>query len=199
MIQLDLAALRSQLDLEGKYVDFSLIRTALTVEKVVRDLDIILTEPTKEGECRGKCPKCQKDRSFALNINTNRFNCFGKTCILKGGGVIDFFAKLYEVPAKEASHLLACAYGIQPYSQMQVSQSKPAQNPVSEKPPAAQTKQPKQSREVVSREEFEALESKVERLSILVWSMMFEKGEIDESQDLFDDQPDYEFENAISA
>jgi len=31
--------------------------------------------------------------------------------------VIDFFAKLFEVPAKEASHLLACAYGIQPYAQ----------------------------------------------------------------------------------
>ncbi len=31
--------------------------------------------------------------------------------------MIDFFSKLNEVPAKEASHLLACAYGIQPYSQ----------------------------------------------------------------------------------
>ncbi len=199
MVNLDVVELRSKLDLEGKYVDFSLLRTALTVEKVVRDLDIILTEPTKEGECRGKCPKCQKDRSFALNINTNRFNCFNKTCILKGGGVIDFFAKLYEVPAKEASHLLACAYGIQPYSQMQVSESQRVKPAASDKPPVAvKTEQPKQSGEVVSRAEFEALEAKFERLSILVWSMMFEKGEIDESQDLFDEQKDYEFETAMS-
>lgn len=113
MIQLDIKELRSKLDLDGKYVDFSILRTSLPVEKLVRDLDVKLTEATKEGECRGICPKCKKERSFALNVNTNRFNCFTKGCFLKGGGVIDFFAKLYEVTAKEASHLLACAYGIQ--------------------------------------------------------------------------------------
>jgi DNA primase len=115
MVNLDAAELRSKLDLEGKYVDFNLLRAALTVIKVVGDLNIELTEPTKEGECRGKCPKCDKDRSFCLNANTSRFKCFAKGCNLKGGGVIDFCAKLYEVSAKEASHLLACIYGIQPY------------------------------------------------------------------------------------
>jgi hypothetical protein len=49
MIELDLESLQTQIDLEGKYVDFSLLRTALTVEKVVRDLDVNLTEPNKEG------------------------------------------------------------------------------------------------------------------------------------------------------
>jgi hypothetical protein len=116
MVNLDVAELRPKLDLEGKYVDFSVLRTALAVVKVVRDLDVSLSEPNKEGECRGTCPKCQKERSFSLNINTNRFNCFAKGCTLKGGGVIDFCAKLFEVPAKEASHLVACAYGIQPYA-----------------------------------------------------------------------------------
>jgi len=114
MVNLDIAELRSKIDLEGKYVDFGTIRTALSVVKTVRDLDVFLSEPNKEGECRGTCPKCGKERSFSLNINT-RFNCFAKGCTLKGGGVIDFCAKLYEVSAKEASHLLACAYGIQPY------------------------------------------------------------------------------------
>ncbi|MBA4184423.1 MAG: hypothetical protein H0X49_10485, partial [Acidobacteria bacterium] len=80
-------------------------------------MNIELSEPSKEGECRARCPKCAKDRSFALNTNSNRFNCFAKGCNLKGGGVIDFFGKLYETTAKEASHLLACAYGIQPYFQ----------------------------------------------------------------------------------
>jgi hypothetical protein len=116
MVNLDVAELRSKLNLETKYVEFSLIRTSLTVTALVADLNISLLEPTKEGECRGKCPKCGKDRSFVLNIETNRFNCFAKGCILKGGGVIDFYSKLLEVTAKEASHLLACAYGIQPYA-----------------------------------------------------------------------------------
>ncbi len=116
MVNLDVARLRSKLDLENKYVDFGVLRTSLTVFKVVGDLSVEMTEPNREGECRGKCPKCEKDRSFCVNANTNRFNCFAKGCVLKGGGVIDFFSKLYEVPAKDASHLLACAYGIQPYT-----------------------------------------------------------------------------------
>jgi hypothetical protein len=199
MIGLDMAQLRSKLDLEGKYVDFSLIRTALTVEKVVRDLGVDLTSPTEAGECRGKCPKCGKDKSFSLNVNTNRFNCFAKSCVLKGGGVIDLVAKIYEVPAKDASHLLACAYGIQPYSQEPVAKSQPEKKPPAETPPAqVKTELPGESREMVSREEFDELEKKVERLSMLVWSMMFEKGEIEESQDLFDDQSDYEFQSLVS-
>jgi len=127
MVDLDIAELRSKIDLEGKYVDFSVLRTALTVDKVTIDLDINLSDPNKQGECRGACPKCQKEKSFSLNINTNQFNCFARGCTLKGGGVIDFCAKLYEVSAKEASHLIAYAYGIQPYTQeMAISESHPA-------------------------------------------------------------------------
>jgi hypothetical protein len=134
-----------------------------------------------------------------LNINTNRFNCFTKGCFLKGGGVIDLFAKLYEVPAKEASHFLACAYGIQPYSSEPVDKAEESKNPGSEKPRAIiQTEQPQQSREAVSREEFDVLNQKVERLSTIVWSLMFEKGEIEETDVLFDDQTDYELKTFVS-
>ncbi len=30
--------------------------------------------------------------------------------------MIDFYSKITEVTAKEASHVLTCAYGIQPYA-----------------------------------------------------------------------------------
>lgn len=116
MVNLDAAELRSKIDVETKYVDFSLIRASLPVTVLVTDLNIFLSEPTEEGECRGKCPKCGKNRSFVLNVSTNRFKCFAKGCNLKGGGVIDFYSKLIEVTAKEASHLLARAYAIQPYA-----------------------------------------------------------------------------------
>jgi hypothetical protein len=128
MINFDIAELRSKLDLAAKYVNFNVLRTALTVVKVVRDLGIVLTDPTKDGECRGKCPRCGKDRSFCLNVITNRFNCFAKGCNLKGGGVIDFYAKLYTVSAKEASHLLALVYGIQPYVKAPITENQPADN-----------------------------------------------------------------------
>lgn len=200
MIELNLESLRAQIDLEGKYVDFSLLRTAITVEKLVRGLGVELTEATKEGECRAKCPKCGKDRSFALNINTNRFNCFAKGCFLKGGGVIDFFAKLYEVPAKEASHLLAYAYGIQPYSSEPVEKSEPEKKPTLEKPPAVlQSAQPEQGREVVTRAEFDELKNRFERLSIIVWSLIFEAGEINETDQFFDDQPDEELKSVVAS
>jgi DNA primase len=113
---MEIAELRSKIDMETLYVDFTLIRTALTVVSVAGDLKVVLSEAGKDGERRGTCPKCEKERSFSLNVNTNRFNCFAKGCNLKGGGVIDFFAKLYSVSAKEASHLLAFIYGIQPYT-----------------------------------------------------------------------------------
>jgi len=85
MVSLDAAELRSKLDLDAKYIDFNLLRTTLSVVKTVTDLNIDMTEPNKDGECRGKCPKCGKDRSFCLNVDTNRFNCFAKGCNLKGG------------------------------------------------------------------------------------------------------------------
>jgi hypothetical protein len=134
MVNLDVAQLRLKLDLEGKYVDFNLLRSTLSVITVVNNLDVTLTDPNKDDECRGICPKCGKDRSFVVNINTNRFNCFAKGCNLKGGGVIDFFAKLYSVSAKEASHLLAYVHGIQPYGEEAVnsSQSKPVSKSMAE-------------------------------------------------------------------
>jgi hypothetical protein len=181
-MKFDFNFLKSRIDLEGKYVDFGLLRTALTVERVVRDLATELTEANADGECRGICPKCRKERSFALNINTNRFNCFNKGCVLKGGGVIDLVAKLREIPAKEASHLLACAYGIQPYSLEQVGETVEVEPTISNQNKAAE------SREAVSRAEFEALKEKVERLSIIVWSKLFEDGEIEAEDSLFEDE-----------
>ncbi len=62
-----------------------MLRAALSVVKVVRDLVVSLTDPNKEGECRGSCPTWQKERSFSLNINSNLFNYFAKGCTLKGG------------------------------------------------------------------------------------------------------------------
>ena len=61
MTKLDLKSLRPQIDLEGKYVDFSTLRTALTVASIVRDLEVNLTEATQEGKCRAICPKCKKN------------------------------------------------------------------------------------------------------------------------------------------
>ncbi len=113
---MELADLRSRIDPDKFYVDFALLRAALPVTTLINDLQVVMSAPNREGECRGQCPKCGREKSFSLNTNSSRFNCFNKGCRLKGGGVIDFYAKLFEVTAKEASHLIAYAYGIDPYS-----------------------------------------------------------------------------------
>lgn len=134
---MELAELRSKIDMENLYVDFNVIRQALSVETAAKDLQMSLSEPNKEGERRGQCPKCGKEKSFSLNINTNRFNCFAKGCLLKGGGVIDFYAKLYAVSAKEASHLLAFIYSIQPYTQETAATSSASATVADDKQPDA--------------------------------------------------------------
>lgn len=177
MKNLDVAELRSKIDVEGFYVDFAILRSTLTVSTVVRDLGVELSEPSFEGECRGTCPKCKKEKSFTLNINTNRFNCFGKGCKLKGGGVIDFFSKLNEVSAKETSHLLACAYGIQPYSSEPVAKQngKPNQQPNGNgTKPESKREAAQKSRGAVTRAEFDDLKERFERLSNIVWTNMLE-------------------------
>ena len=184
MQKLDLAELRSKIDLEGMYVDFAILRSALTVANVARDSGVQLSEPTFDGECRGKCPKCKKEKSFTVNINTNRFNCFGKGCKLKGGGVIDFFSRLNEVSAKDSSHLLACAYGIQPYSSEPVAEQNgngnrnpnPQLNGKEEGPEqvSAASAPTVKNMEAVTRSEFEDLKAKVERLSNFMWTYILE-------------------------
>lgn len=173
MKNLDVAELRSKIDIENLYVDFGILRSTLSVSTVAQDLGVELSEPSFEGECRGTCPKCKKEKSFTLNINTNRFNCFGKGCKLKGGGVIDFFSKLNEVSAKETSHLLACAYGIQPYSSEQVTGQNGNPNQEANGNGTRPEHEPAQTnRGVVTREEFEDLKARFERLSNYVWDQM---------------------------
>jgi molybdopterin/thiamine biosynthesis adenylyltransferase len=169
MTNIDVADLRRKIDLDGRYVDFGVVRTALQVSTVAEDSGVHLSDPSYEGELRGKCPLCLKDKSLAINMNTNRFNCFGKGCALRGGGVIDFFTKLYHVTSKDASHMLACAYGIAPYSSEPLEEKTKAINPRIggkgvESMPA--------SKEVVTRSEFDDLKARLDRLSGIVWTHM---------------------------
>lgn len=172
MHKLDVAELRSKINMDGRYVDFGLLRSALTVSNVARDSGVLLSEPTFEGECRGTCPKCKKEKSFTVNINTNRFNCFGKGCNLKGGGAIDFFSKLHEVSAKDASHLLACAYGVQPYSSESVAEQN-GKLPPQENDNGADSMTPG-SEGMVTRSEFDNLKARFERLRTFVWTYMLQ-------------------------
>ena len=170
MKKLDVVDLRSKIDMNGRYVDFAILRSALSVSGVARYSGVLLTEPTFDGECRGDCPKCEREKSFTVNVNTNRFNCFGKDCTLKGAGVIDFFSKLNKISAKDTSHLLAYAYGIQPYSSEPVQVENGKKNP-SPKPAIRGNGVESASApdDPVTRSEFNDLKARLDRLSKLVF------------------------------
>lgn len=183
MKKLDLAELRSKIDMDGLYVDFGVLRSALSVANVARDSGMELSAPSFEGECRATCPKCKKEKSFTVNINTNRFNCFGKGCNLKGGGAIDFFSKLSEVSAKDASHLLACAYGIQPYSSDPGTEQDGKLNPQLNSNGAESSPT---NRGAVTRAEFDDLKARFDRLRNFVWIHMLQNDALGGVADEYD-------------
>lgn len=182
---MDIGYLRSKIDLEGRYVDFGVLRTALNISALAKDLGIKFSEPSYEGECRAKCPKCEKERSLSVNINTGRFYCFAKSCPFKGGGAIDLFSRLHEISAKEASHLLAYGYGITPYGadalcETPAVESTPVgvkQNLMMEpKEPEADDERVSASdmEAWVSRRDFQDLEARLSRLSNILFGHMIE-------------------------
>ena len=186
---MDVGYLRSKVDFEGKYVDFGVLRTALNISVVAKDLGIRFSEPSYEGECRAKCPKCGKERSLSVNINTGRFYCFAKSCPFKGGGAIDLFSRLHEISAKEASHLLAFSYGITPYGENgNVEDPTTAGEPTqaaeeSEKEMEASDSESGSTRisdirsdsePWVSKDDFQNLEAKFNRLSNILFGHMLE-------------------------
>lgn len=177
-MKIDLAYLRQNIDLEKKYVDFHIIRNFLSILRVAEDVGVNFNEPNTDGECRGDCPKCDKQRSFSLNINSTLFNCFDAKCDLKGSGVIDFASKLFATDSQEACHLLACAYGIQPYIAA-FSGASLAKLIESEKEESGKTEN-----YYVLRSDFEALEAKhselrteFNRLRNIVYTYMLEQEE----------------------
>ena len=178
---MEIAELRSKIDMETLYVDFNLVRAALTVIQVAEDLKVFLSEAGKDGERRGTCPKCEKEKSFSLNVNTNRFNCFAKGCTLKGGGVIDFFAKLYSVSAKEASHLLAFIYGIQPYTlETKEKGNGGSDGKLSVTNQTAKTEAAPESREVVSDAVLDSSEDAKQTAAYLIASIKHNLAELEQ-------------------
>jgi len=179
MGNLDIAELRSKIDLDGRYVDFAELRSLLSVATVAEDSGVDFSDPSYEGEIRGRCPLCKKARSLSVNINTNRFNCFSKGCRLKGGGVIDFFAKLHNVPSKEASHFVACAYQVGPYTDQPFT---PAEKNLKPKPVSKGGDEGDReagpgnndASEYVTRAEFEDLQGRFNRLSGMVFGHLLE-------------------------
>jgi DNA primase len=85
------------------WVDFNLIKTAVTMEMLIVQYGIIGL--TRNGdEMRGVCPIHQgkSKREFSVNLTKNTFCCFAPTCKARGN-VLDFVAKMEHCTIKDAA------------------------------------------------------------------------------------------------
>ena len=69
MDKLTLLDLRHSIDTAGCFVDFALVRDSISVNRYLTDETALesIGKPNDENEARGKCPKCEKSKSFSLN------------------------------------------------------------------------------------------------------------------------------------
>jgi DNA primase len=79
--------------MEGEWVDFRIIKAAVTMQMVLDRYSITLK---KSGhELRGKCPihRGSNNKHFTANVSKNVFKCFFEQCAAHGN-VLDFVAAM---------------------------------------------------------------------------------------------------------
>jgi hypothetical protein len=88
--------------METEWVDFRIIKAAITMQMVLDRYDITLK---KSGhELRGKCPihHGSSNKHFAVNVSKNVFKCFFAQCDAHGN-VLDFVAAMEQCSVRDAA------------------------------------------------------------------------------------------------
>jgi DNA primase len=85
------------------WVDFNLIKTAVTMEMLIVQYGITSLVRTGD-ELRGVCPihEGKSKREFAVNLTKNTFCCFAPVCKARGN-VLDFVSKMERCTVKDAA------------------------------------------------------------------------------------------------
>ena len=109
--------------MEAEWVDFRIIKAAVTMQMVLDHYDITLK---KSGhELRGKCPihRGSNNKHFSVNVSKNVFKCFFAQCDAHGN-VLDFVAAMEQCSVREAATKLTdwFAMGESPKSSKQLDQ-----------------------------------------------------------------------------
>lgn len=98
--------------MEKEWVDFKLVKEAVTMEMVLEHYQINWLRKTGDN-LRGKCPiheAAEGERAFHVSLAKNVFNCF--SCKAKGN-VLDFVAAKEEVSVREAALKLKEWFGVE--------------------------------------------------------------------------------------
>jgi hypothetical protein len=96
-------------------IDFAQLRQQISMEQVLRELQVWERLKGRGTQRRGPCPIHEpshtEGRSFSVNIQRKAFQCFDASCGAKGN-VLDLWAQSRHLTLSEAAHDLAEHFGI---------------------------------------------------------------------------------------
>ena len=94
-------------------VDYAFLRRQVTLEQVLRHLNLLDQLHGSGQQRRGPCPihghATDRHHTFSVHLGKNAFQCFKADCAVKGN-VLDFWAALHRLPLYDAALNLAATF-----------------------------------------------------------------------------------------
>jgi transposase len=97
------------------HVDFAFLRQQVTLEQVLKRLDLLRHLRGSGPQRRGCCPlhshPADQERTFSVHLGKNAFRCFQKNCGVQGNA-LDLWAAIHRLPLYDAALHLAETFGL---------------------------------------------------------------------------------------
>jgi transposase len=96
-------------------VDFAFLRKQVSLEQVLKHLDMLRHLRGSGPQRRGCCPvhshPADQERTFSVHLGKNAFRCFQKDCGVQGNA-LDLWAAVHRLPLYDAALHLAETFGV---------------------------------------------------------------------------------------
>jgi hypothetical protein len=97
------------------HVDFAFLRQQISLEQVLKHLDLLRHLRGSGPQRRGCCPvhshPADQERTFSVHLAKNAFRCFQKNCGVQGNA-LDLWAAIHRLPLYDAALHLAETFGL---------------------------------------------------------------------------------------
>jgi Transposase IS116/IS110/IS902 family/CHC2 zinc finger len=97
------------------HVDFAFLRQQVSLEQVLKHLDLLCHLRGSGPQRRGCCPlhshPGDQERTFSVHLGKNAFRCFQKNCGAQGNA-LDLWAAIHRLPLYDAALHLAETFGL---------------------------------------------------------------------------------------
>jgi DNA primase len=94
-------------------VDYTFLRRQVSLEQVLRHLNLFTQLHGSGQQRRGPCPlhghATDRQHTFSVHLGKNVFQCFQANCAAQGN-VLDFWATLHRLPLYDAALHLAATF-----------------------------------------------------------------------------------------